>query len=407
MPLLAFSMEENRKCKFEDERPESNEESLIKRPFLEIDKSEVTSNLTNCFWEHCPPEIKMMILRVALNPRSLINDKNNSSEYKIKKNNYPEFIKILKQYYRFRCTNKEIREFMADERLFSMAVQTIKLAFENNASLLSIVLEDAPESVCDTIFKMNFDFVCPRNCFDFEDHSERLNYLSILTKASRKGYIKFCEMLILNGIFEHIVKENLELIQAIYLRKDNKVQDLIRTMGCGDGALVNDKNGLMISAEIGDIKIVKLILDSICCIYPINPEYKDLCDRMVRSRIDKKDSAGRTALLNAAKYGHKEIVEMLLDKGADVNHKDEDGYTALIIAADFGHKDTVRLLLDRGADVNAQTGNGETALTIAVGQKHKEIAQILQNHLDQLNQVDIAKFLKQFSINRYTLNQGA
>ena len=39
--------------------------------------------------------------------------------------------------------------------------------------------------------------------------------------------------------------------------------------------------------------------------------------------------AGATALHSAANFGHKEVVELLITKGADVNAKEEDGRTPL------------------------------------------------------------------------------
>ena len=45
-----------------------------------------------------------------------------------------------------------------------------------------------------------------------------------------------------------------------------------------------------------------------------------------------------------------EIVKLLLDHGADVNHRTEDGWTALMSTADRGNVDIMRTLLSRGAD---------------------------------------------------------
>ena len=46
-------------------------------------------------------------------------------------------------------------------------------------------------------------------------------------------------------------------------------------------------------------------------------------------------------------------MELLITKGANVNAKDEDNYTALILASKKGHKDVAELLIAKGADVNA------------------------------------------------------
>jgi ankyrin repeat protein len=59
--------------------------------------------------------------------------------------------------------------------------------------------------------------------------------------------------------------------------------------------------------------------------------------------------------------GHVEIVEMLIDAGADINVLDAlDGCTPLATAAAAGHEEVVRLLLARGAD--ATLGDGPWAV---------------------------------------------
>ncbi|KAF6801082.1 hypothetical protein CSOJ01_12033 [Colletotrichum sojae] len=49
---------------------------------------------------------------------------------------------------------------------------------------------------------------------------------------------------------------------------------------------------------------------------------------------------------------HRDIMSLLLDKGADVNTKLDDHYAALRIASREGRRDIVEMLLERGADVN-------------------------------------------------------
>ncbi len=79
-------------------------------------------------------------------------------------------------------------------------------------------------------------------------------------------------------------------------------------------------------------------------------------DILLEAKIDINTKGGfhGTALQTAAGKGHKEIVELLLDRGAnvDVNSKGVYYGTVLQAAAGEGYKEIVELLLDRGVDVN-------------------------------------------------------
>ena len=53
----------------------------------------------------------------------------------------------------------------------------------------------------------------------------------------------------------------------------------------------------------------------------------------------------------ASRYGHTQIVELLLKGNADVNIQEEQKWTALILACHYNHTKVVELLLKENADV--------------------------------------------------------
>jgi cytohesin len=90
----------------------------------------------------------------------------------------------------------------------------------------------------------------------------------------------------------------------------------------------------------------------------------------------KTKTYGRTPLRWAAWGGHKEIVELLIAKGADVNAPQNGGWTPLHCAAGKGHKEIAELLITAGADVNAKDTDNDTPLDEADG----ETADLLRKH---------------------------
>jgi len=90
------------------------------------------------------------------------------------------------------------------------------------------------------------------------------------------------------------------------------------------------------------------------------------------------------ALLDAAKKGDIEAVKQHLAAGADVNEKAGDGTTPLHNAAVYGHKEVAELLLANGAEVNAiivsGRNQGKTPLDLAIWRKKTETADLLRKH---------------------------
>ena len=84
------------------------------------------------------------------------------------------------------------------------------------------------------------------------------------------------------------------------------------------------------------------------------------------------------ALLRAASAGNADTVRSLLaSPNVDVNGIDDQGNTALMQAARFGHDEVVRALLIAQADVKIRNNEGKTALTLAAEAGHDQTVAVL------------------------------
>ena len=117
------------------------------------------------------------------------------------------------------------------------------------------------------------------------------------------------------------------------------------------------------------------------------------------AKVDhKKDGDGSTALRYAAMYSGKEVINLLISYGADVNAKDEDQTTPLHQAAMLNNIEAAKALVEHGVDIFAKRYPSEesmrrypgsrrtmnkTAKEIALKAGHKELAQYLQKKEDE------------------------
>ena len=99
---------------------------------------------------------------------------------------------------------------------------------------------------------------------------------------------------------------------------------------------------------------------------------------------DVTAKASDTSIHVATEAGNIESVKQAIADGADVNEKNADGVAPLSNAAYFGHKEVVELLITNGADVNAKF-DGRTPLDFAThpdnpNKNKAELADLLRKH---------------------------
>jgi ankyrin repeat protein len=93
-------------------------------------------------------------------------------------------------------------------------------------------------------------------------------------------------------------------------------------------------------------------------------------------------------LVVASLFGHDTVVQLLLDKGADVNAQGGNYGNALQAASARGHEQVVKTLLDKGADVNAQGGRYGNALQAASVKGYKQVVKMLLDKGADVNAQD-------------------
>ncbi|KAK6745101.1 hypothetical protein RB195_011669 [Necator americanus] len=81
--------------------------------------------------------------------------------------------------------------------------------------------------------------------------------------------------------------------------------------------------------------------------------------------IECTDAFGRTPVIAAARCAHVGLIDMLVNKGANINQRDENGWTALTHAVHKNHSPSVQLLLDRNAEITGKDKTGKSLAHIA------------------------------------------
>ncbi len=114
--------------------------------------------------------------------------------------------------------------------------------------------------------------------------------------------------------------------------------------------------------------------------YAVEQSNKEMIEVLLNAGADPnaKTEGGRTPLIIA--IDNPDIFQLLLDKKADPNLANGSGETPLMVAVQNGNTDAIERLIKAGANVNAKGSDGTSALTVANNMFKQDMVELLKKH---------------------------
>lgn len=179
--------------------------------------------------------------------------------------------------------------------------------------------------------------------------------------AVGRGYLDILRQLLAAGAQVDAVNNKLTALQEAARGGDFGSVVILLEAGA-DVNICFEYTALELAVARDDSRMVKLLLAS-------------------KANVNVASSTRKaTALMEAARIGNLEIVEMLLRAGAEIEAANEQQQTALIVAYRHRHTNVIQRLLKAGADVNARSSSDQqTALMKAVIRYDLKSVELLLN----------------------------
>lgn len=172
--------------------------------------------------------------------------------------------------------------------------------------------------------------------------------------------------------------------------KDNRKRNVLHNLGadkqCNWGDSVIElllKQNIAIDGPEGQDELKRTPLHWACATGKLRLAQMLLERQKVpRANIDAVEIREKTSLHIAAAHDRDDMVEMLLEHGANIHARSDGGWTPLHNACEKGSEKIARLLLARGAEINAKLLNGMSPLHVAAQGGHIAIVRCLLERKD-------------------------
>lgn len=100
--------------------------------------------------------------------------------------------------------------------------------------------------------------------------------------------------------------------------------------------------------------------------------------------VNCRDSGnGNCPIHIAAQNGHTDIIQLLIEREADLDAKNMKGNTALHMAVEYDYWDVSKMLMDAGASAEIQNDDGNSALVGIEGTKSIAMVQMLSSKVTE------------------------
>ncbi|MDJ0657978.1 MAG: ankyrin repeat domain-containing protein [Crocosphaera sp.] len=178
-------------------------------------------------------------------------------------------------------------------------------------------------------------------------------------------------------------------IDYFQLEDDNKLY-LVQELVSGKNLNQKIEEGLrLIETEVKNI--AKQVLSILDYLHNFDPciIHRDIKPHNLILSDDGQIFDTGVALIEAVRQKHKDIVELLLDYGIDVNVQGQSRFTAIGSAILTGQKDLVQLLIERGADINTI----DTTASLSGSMLHEAVYNAATKKETSNNHEDIATIL--------------